>query len=167
MLTRGLFFALTDAELKQLRHAKGDPTRRALVALWEEEWQTEWLCETDKAWRYIQYTIGKNYLLSRNPPLAIDLFFGKSLHRAHFYIIGLHEHGKMQSLIEEINQIDETRFHQLFNDRITQARWMRVFGEPLDTTRVTYVWHWLAKIQEFFNRCFVARRHIIFTAYSQ
>lgn len=165
MAGRGLYFALTEPELKTLRRAKGDPARRAVIADFEERWPHEWLCETDKAWPHIASVLRGHLLNPRDHPPPIELFFCKSLHKAHFYVMQLFDLKQLAAVIHLLKPVDEKLFRALFADEIGRMKEGLGGIDPfLDLNKVDYAWHWLAKIKGFLPRALEAKRPVIFTA---
>lgn len=176
MLTRGMFHAVTDDDLKQLRRTKDGPLRRDLIVLdWDERWPEEWRCSTDKAWKFIFVALAFQPGPSGGRPeiglgLGGDMFYGKSLHRANFYVIGLVPNAWLSDIVSALDAIDEEKYRALFYSPQAQADFAgRCFKEVhgIDVTEdrwCTYSWQWLLKVRELFRKAVESGRSVVFSA---
>src|SRR5260370_28460648 len=106
MLTRGLFLSLDDSDLKELRRAKSNDARKTLAASWEEDWASDRMCETDKAWKMLFYVLrdpiyqdaqirkalGSEFIahcLTDLVDIGSELFYGPHTYKAEWYWLTL------------------------------------------------------------------------------
>jgi hypothetical protein len=174
MLTRGLYLAITDDDLKTLRRTKDGPERRQLLMVWEEEWPDQWWCSTDKSWKILSRVLG--YLPGpgeHRPEIGLglghDMFYGKSIHRPHFYVVGLIKNDWLPSMVDTLDTLDDQSFRNLYFS--IPADWRRYFSEYhhvdlLAEGRCEGYWFWLQKIRRFFKNAAATDRHVIFTAFN-
>ncbi len=176
MLTRGEFHAVTAEDLKQLRRTKDGPQRRDLIEMdWGERWPEKWRCSTDKAWKFLHVVFAHqpgpsggraHYGLG----LGGDMFYGQSLHRANFYVIGLVPNEWLPDILRYLNSLDEQHYRELyFSTDVQRAFAHRRFQEDhgIDTTETRwcdYTWGWLQTMRELFSRSADAGRSLVFSA---
>lgn len=79
---RGVFFALDECNRKKLLSASCDDEVLSIVTEEiEEQWDQEWLCETDKAWDAIHRCLSDGTLnIAIKTPLAKCVLGGKHLY---------------------------------------------------------------------------------------
>jgi hypothetical protein len=174
MLTRGVFHAVTDDDLKQLRRTKDGPKRRDLIEQWDERWPKEWRCDTDKSWKFLVAVLAGKPGPTRSAEfgfgLGSDMFYGQSLHRPNFYVIALVPNEWLIDIVNSLDAIDEERYWVLFHSRGTQSSFSCFSFQVthgIDTTDDrwrTYSWKWLKKIRSFLRKALKAKRSVVFSA---
>ena len=175
MLTRGVFHAVTSDDLKQLRRTKDGPARRRLVRDWFEQMPEEWRAETDKAWKFLFITLafqagpsGGNAEIGQG--LGADLFYGKSLHRANFYVIGHVLADWLPFTADALDAIDENKFRELYFSHQVQDRFAHVCFQinhgidPTEDRWREYAWSWLQKIRALLAKAKDDGRSLVFHA---
>ncbi|HZZ80239.1 MAG TPA: DUF1877 family protein [Gemmataceae bacterium] len=177
MLTRGIFHAITDDDLKELRRTKDGPKRRKLVQEWDERWPLEWRCSTDKAWKFLYIALAFQKGPAGGRPeigqgLGADMFYGKNLHRANFYVIGHVPHAWLPEIVSFLDGLDVAIYHGLYFSPEAQGRFAaccfpQVHGINATEERwVEYTWNWLQTIRDLFRRALDGKRSLIFNAHN-
>jgi hypothetical protein len=170
-----MFHAITDEDLKQMRRTKDGPLRRDLIREWDERWPEEWRCSTDKAWKFISIALAFQPGPGGGRPeiglgLGGDIFYGKSLHRANFYVIGLVPSAWLPAIVKALEDIDEQKYRGLYFSPEAQGDFAaRCFGEvhgidPTEERWCKYSWTWLQRIRALFRKAMEAGRHLVFSA---
>ena len=80
MAGRGVYFALSEAQAEQLSQAEGDDQVREIVDQIEEEWDRDWLFETDKAWDALHRTLTDGHLHYENGSYPLNLVVIGGMH---------------------------------------------------------------------------------------
>jgi hypothetical protein len=159
-----VFLALAQTELKKLRAAKGDPARRAVAHELSEGRDPTWLCDTDKAWPYIDRALSGNILEPREFPPPIELFFKKRLHKAHFYVISLLDLKDLEKVVSLLALVDDKLFRAMFADEVERLHRQGMTDQYLDLSKIDYAWSWLKRIKEFLPHALRANRSVVFHA---
>src|SRR5215468_1056619 len=89
MSARGVHFAVTPVQAKQLLAAKSDRRLMELVEEIEEGWEEPFVVETDKAWDAIHrcLTDGSLLYVSGEYPLNLCICGGRQLYRGRDYTV--------------------------------------------------------------------------------
>src|SRR3954470_13490851 len=88
---RGVHFALTDAQLSQLTSAWTRKGRRMVIEAIEEDWDRQFLAESDKAWDAMHRCLSDGTLnpTGGSDPLRKAVIGGKNLDVGADYIASL------------------------------------------------------------------------------
>lgn len=187
MLSRGIFHAVTDDDLKRIRSTKDGPKRRELVLEWDEIWPEEFRCSTDKSWRFISVALSyqpgpcggrpDEYRKRRSSDgheivlgLGKDMFHGKSLHKPNFHVIGLVPNEWLPDIVNSLESLDEARYRELYFSAEVQSEFAcRCFIEnhgidPTEDQWCDYSWTWLQRIRVLFRKALVSGRSLVFSA---
>jgi len=175
MLTRGMFHAVTSDELQQLRRTKDGPMRRNLLMEWDEIWPEEWRCSTDKAWKLICVALAFQPGPSGDRPeiglgLGADMFYGKTLHKANFFVMGHIPREWLPEIVNALKAIDRQKYHDLYFSTEAQAHFagccfLQVHGIDASEDRwCQYSWNWLDKIRVLFCNALDGKRSLVFSA---
>jgi len=155
-MTRGLFLALTDAELEKLRASRGDPARRGCLAEFEEALGAGRMQDTDKAWYalYVMFTFGP---LNQSP---LDQVFagGKRLHRADYCLINLIEQENREAISAALSKLTKPKLEEAF-----EAVSPGYFPSRPDKSPAAFrcLWDWYSKIRRFLRS---VEGHVVFNA---
>ena len=162
MACRGVHFAITDEDLRDLRHTGSDD---ALIKVLHEEIEERWekdqgfVCETDKAWDAIHrcLTDGRFEFTNGIEPLRLCILGGEQLHSGDDYIVALVTHDKLRALADELAKITPDfigdRYSALPSD----------YDMEKSQEDCQYTWDWFSELPAFFERAEKAGRHVIFT----
>ena len=107
---RGVHFAISDPELKQLLAAHGDAAVMKQIEEIEERWDRAWLVETDGAWWAIHLA-----LISRHAPpgLARAVLGGRSLYKGDDYYVNLVAAKDVPDIAATLARLDQALFKRL------------------------------------------------------
>jgi hypothetical protein len=161
MAGRGVHFAITPAQEKQLLAAKSDRKLMGLVGKIEEAWEKPFVCETDKAWDAIHrcLTDGSLLYVSGAYPLNHCICGGRQLFRGRSYTVSYVSAPQVKEVVSALA-------------RITRA-WMRKRYDQLDPEEYdevemgdedfSYTWENFLDLRRFYKAAAEARRAVIFT----
>jgi hypothetical protein len=179
MLTRGLYLALDDTDLAELKRTKENDARKDLATTWEEEWGTDRKCETDKAWKMLFYVLrdpvyddaklrkalGPDFIghwLADLVDIGSELFYGPNLYKAEWYLLSLVDKRKLPVINCHLSHISPNKFEKRF--KLCVRYWLSEKGIVFNRESLRYVRHWLDRITEFFVEAEKANRHLLFSA---
>jgi len=161
MSSRGVHFAVTPAQARQLLAAKSDRKVMELVEEMEEAWEEPFVVETDKAWDAIHrcLTDGSLLYVSGEYPLNHCVCGGRQLFRGRDYTVSFVSAAQVKDVAAALA-------------RITRA-WMRKrydLIDPEDYDEVEmgdedfgYTWENFLDVRRFYKRAAAAGRAVIFT----
>ena len=98
------------------------------------------------------------------------MFYGKSLHRPNFYVIGLVPWEWLLSIRESLTALDEGAFKAIYFSAALQTAFnIRRFYQlheidPTEDPWRQYSWLWLQRIRDLLCRAADERRSLVFTA---
>ena len=161
MSSRGVHFAVTPAQARQLLAAKSDRKVMELVEEMEEAWEEPFVVETDKAWDAIHrcLTDGSLLYVSGEYPLNHCVCGGRQLFRGRDYTVSFVSAAQVKDVAAALA-------------RITRA-WMRKrydLIDPEDYDEVEmgdedfgYTWENFLDLRRFYKKAAEAGRAVIFT----
>ena len=117
MSCRGVLFAIEQSESQRLRKCKNDHELVDYIQEnIEEEWDEDWLCETDKAWDAIHrcFAEGELDLFGGEPPLNSIIFGGEILNTEADYFVSLKNNALVKEIANEITTINKEKLQQLY-----------------------------------------------------
>jgi hypothetical protein len=162
MSQRGVYFAITDPDVKMLRSAQTD--RDLLTVIQdeiEERWDEAWLFQTDKAWAGLHrcLTDGRLEFTNGSYPLNACVLGGEQLHQGDDYIVSLLTNDKVRDVATALGQIDPEWL---------RARYFAIapenYGSPLTEEDFEYTLNnGFVGLAEFFRRAAEAGRATVFT----
>lgn len=165
----GVHFAVTEDQMRQLLKAakRGDEALMDFVGEIEEEWDRQWLQESDKAWDPIHRALtlddtggGRLDVDEGSYPLCVTVMGGEHLYEGDDYSV---------VLIRPNQVIDLALALEKVNASWVRARLFslprRVFGSRsgIDDDDFDYMWSWFHQFPGFFRRAAAAGRAVIFT----
>lgn len=161
MACRGVHFAITQADVEQMRALEDDDERVSYVCdVIEERWEQDWVYETDKAWDAIHRALGDGTIdLSRVEfPLGHAIFGGEYLVALDDYYIVLNTPAQAVQIGEALRRIsrDEMRTRYF-------ALSPKEYGMELTEDDCEYTWAYFEGLGDFFVRAGQAGRSVIFT----
>lgn len=160
MSCRGVFFAIEKSESKKLRKCKNDDELVEYIQEnIEEEWDEEWLCETDKAWDAMHrcFADGKLELFGGKPPLNSIIFGGEILNTEPDYYVSFKNNILAKEIAKEISLISKEKLQELYY-KITDD-----YQGELDNEDFEYTWEWFESVKVFYEKVAKSKRDIIFT----
>ena len=179
MLTRGLFLALDDADLAEMRRAKGNASRKSLAASWEEEWVSDRLVQTDKAWKMLFYVLREpvyndakkrkalgsdfnEHWLADLVDIGSELFYGPNLYKAGWYLLTWLDKRKLPVINCHLSNISPKKFEKCF--QMCVKCWLSQEGIVFGPEALKYVRGWLDRLVVFLLEAQKADRHVLFSA---
>jgi Domain of unknown function (DUF1877) len=159
---RGVLFALTRADVDQLRALGDEATRleHATEVIEERELggRTEWAVETDKAWDAIQRSFAGGSLEWEGGtyPLNHVILGGESLYSGEDYIMSLKTPAQVNDICRSLGDVTREEMRR------------RYFAiDPTDYERSEddweYTWDWFTGLVDFYRRAAAAGRFVLFT----
>jgi hypothetical protein len=161
MSTRGIHFAVTPAQARDLLAARSDRALMALIAKIEEAWEKPFVVESDKAWDAIHRCLTDGSLLyeSGEYPLNLCICGGRQLYRGRDYTASFVSAEEVKDASEALGKV--TR------------RWMRkryFLIDPEEYNEVEmgdedfeYTWENFLDVRRFYRKAAKAGRAVIFT----
>lgn len=159
MTCRGVHFALTDEEAKTLMQIpEGDNDRLMdFVEEIEEQWDKEWLQETDKSWDAIHRCLTDGKLEWGETPFHKCILGNGSLYYGDDYIINLLSADEVREVAAAIKGIDEKELRRRY-DAIDIASYGDLSDDDFE-----YTWGWFERLRDFFQKAAAANRAVLFT----
>jgi len=161
MACRGVHFALTEEQYKKVcRSGSDDELIELIQEDIEEEWDTEWLRETDKAWDAIHrcLTDGKLEWKNGSFPLNAVVVGGKQLHHGDDYIVSLVTPDQIPSVADALKHIDKTTLKKGY-DQIKQKDYDGEIGEE----DFEYTWEWFKDLYTLYEKAAQNGRAVLFS----
>ena len=161
MACRGVHFALTVEEREQLLalvETQGDVIGFIQEDI-EEQWDTEWLCETDKAWDAIHRCLTDGTLSAEDStPFHWCVLNGSQMYVGDDYIVSFIDTPMVKQVATAIGPITESEF---------RTRYRKIdptdYGVPLSDEDFEYTWSYFTELQDLFRRAADASRSVVFT----
>ena len=160
MSCRGVLFAIDRPVSKKLRKCKND---NELVEYVQEnienDWDEDWLCETDKAWDAMHrcFAEGKLELFGGKAPLNSIIFGGEILNTGPDYYVSLKDNSLVKLIAKEILSIDKIKLKSLY-EQITNDYQGNVDDEDFE-----YTWEWFECVRDFYVKIAKSKKDVIFT----
>lgn len=161
MACRGVHFALTSEQYNKVCECNSDDELIELIQEEiEEEWDENWLRETDKAWDAIHRSLTDGKLEWDNGlfPLNAVIIGGKQLYNGEDYIISLVTPEQVKSIAGAISSIDKATLKKGY-EKIKQVDYDGEIGE-LD---FEYTWEWFKDLPSLYEKAAQSNRAIIFS----
>jgi hypothetical protein len=159
MAGRGVHFALTNSQSQAVLTADDDDELMSVIAAIEEEWNEEYLAQSDKAWNAIHRCLTDGSLLyeSGQYPLNHCICGGQQLYSGEDYTISFISAVQAKDVSAALSQITES--------------WLReqYFSIPQDDYGVLsdndfqYTWMWFQEVRDFYKKASDEDRAVIFT----
>jgi len=161
MACRGVHFALTKEEYRKVRKCGSDDELIELIQEEiEEEWDIEWLRETDKAWDAIHrcLTDGKLGWNNGSYPLNAVILGGQQLHKGDDYIVSLVTPDKIPAIASALKDINRTALKDGY-DQIKQDDYDGKIGED----DFEYTWEWFKELCSLYEKAAQNGRAVLFS----
>jgi len=153
MACRGVHFALTEEQYKKVcRSGSDDELIELIQEDIEEEWDTEWLREADKAWDAIHrcLTDGKLEWKNGSFPLNAVVVGGKQ--------VSLVTPDQIPSVADALEHIDKTALKKGY-DQIKQKDYDGEIGEE----DFEYTWEWFKDLYTLYEKAAQNGRAVLFS----
>lgn len=160
MSCRGVLFAIEPSESQKLKKFKNDEELVEYIQEnIEEEWDEDWLCETDLAWDAIHrcFADGTLELFGGKPPLNSIIFGGEILNTEPDYFVSLKNNDLVKEIAKEITSISKEKLQDLYY-KIADD-----YAEEPNEQDFEYTWDCFEGIKEFYVKVAKSKRDVIFT----
>ncbi len=161
MACRGVHFALADEQRSQLLaivESQGDVVGFVQEDI-EEQWDTEWLCETDKAWDAIHRCLTDGTLSDDDStPFHWCVLNGSQMYLGGDYIVSFVDVARVKQVSEAIAPLSESEFRTRYN-----AIDQRDYGMPLSDEDFEYTWSYFTALRDLFGWAADANRSVLFS----
>lgn len=160
MANRGVHFALTETQSEAILAAKDDNELLSVIEAIENEWNEEYLAQSDKAWDAIHRCLTDGYLLYENGtyPLNLCICGGQQLYRGEDYTISFVSKEQVKDVAAALNDITKIWFRE------------RYFTIPKDDydgelyeNDFKYTWEWFQEVKRLYCKASIENRSVIFT----
>lgn len=158
----GVYFALTDEDLRKVLDAATDEDRRAIITDdIEDRWNEEWLFSTDQAWGGIHRCLSDGTLdnMKGEYPLKLAVLGGQHLYGADDYIIVLIAPDEAGDLAEALAGIEEGWLRSRY-----ESHRFPDYGLEKCEDDFAYIWSYFEGLKRFIRKAADARRSVLFTA---
>ncbi|MDV6031735.1 MAG: YfbM family protein [Phycisphaera sp. RhM] len=161
MACRGVHFALTDEQQSQLLaivESQGDVIGFIQEDI-EEQWDTEWLCETDKAWDAIHRCLTDGTLSNDNStPFHWCVLNGSQMYVGDDYIVSFVDASSVKQVSSAIAPLSESEFRARYN-----AIDPNDYGMALSDEDFEYTWSYFTALRDLFSRAATSNRSVLFS----
>jgi hypothetical protein len=160
----GVHFAINAEQAKRLLAAaenedSDDDVMEVVEELEEDDWDDQFVAETDKAWDAIHrcLTDGSLKFEATNAPLSMCIFGAKSLCSSGDYFVEFKSSDQVKFIAKAINAVTrewlKERYWNLPDD----------YQGEKNADDWEYTWQNFAQLQSFFQKAAAANRAVIFT----
>ena len=161
MSARGVHFAVTPSQARELLAAKSDRKLMELIERIEEAWETPFVVESDKAWDAIHrcLTDGSLLYVSGEYPLNHCICGGRQLIRGRDYTASFVSARQVKDVAAALAKITTGWMRK---------RYSQIDPEDYDEVELgdedfAYTWDAFLAVRRFFKKAAEARRAVIFT----
>jgi hypothetical protein len=161
MAARGVHFALTadeEARLVDVPDADDEHFIEVLSEI-EEQWDRDWLVETDKAWDAIHRCLTDGTLSYGHEPLEKCVLGTGHIYEGDDYIVNFLEAAEVKEVAEAIQDIDREWMRSKYN-AIDPAD----YGQPRSEEDFEYTWSNFVDLRAFFQKAAKHNRAVVFSA---
>jgi hypothetical protein len=161
MACRGVHFALTDEQRTQLLsivESQGDVIGFIQEDI-EENWDADWLCETDKAWDAIHRCLtGGTLSEGDSTPFHWCILNGSQMYIGDDYIVSFVDAPNVKLVSEAIGTLTASDFRTRY-EAIDQSD----YGVQLSDEDFGYTWEYFMALRDLFKRASAAGRSMLFS----
>ncbi|MEK6238417.1 MAG: YfbM family protein [Planctomycetales bacterium] len=160
MSGRGVLFALDDPRQDRLSDARGDAEVMTVIESIEEEWDRDWLFETDKGWDAIHRCLTDGRLEWDNGefPLKLCILGGYHLLEGDHYVVSVTPDDQVPAVAEALKPITRERLRAMYDCIEDDDYHPGTSEEDFD-----YAWSMFEGMPEFWERAANAGRAVVFT----
>jgi hypothetical protein len=161
MSARGVHFAVTPKQARELLAAKSDRQLMGLIEQIEEAWEEPFVAESDNAWDAIHrcLTDGSLLFVSGEYPLNHCICGGRQLYRGDDYTVCFVAAREVKDVAAALAKVTKVwmrkRYAQIDPEDYDQVE---MGDEDFD-----YTWAWFLGVRRFYKRAVEAGRAVIFT----
>jgi hypothetical protein len=162
MSARGVHFAVTPAQEKQLLAAKSDRKLMKLIEEIEDAWEEPFVVESDKAWDAVHrcLTDGSLLYVSGEYPLNHCICGGRQLYRGRAYTVSYVSAPQVKDVALALAGVTRAWMRKRY-DRLDPEEYNKVETGDED---FEYTWKNFLDIRRFYKKAAQAGRAVIFTA---
>jgi len=164
---RGVYFALTEDDVKKLIGANGDvEVREVIQEDIEQRWDEQWLQETDKAWDAMHRCLTDGTLVCKGKSILEKCVLGgKQLYRGDDYIFSFLTPDEVKEVYEALKPIEQKWFRKKYFGLKKKFLFFDLteYDGPLDEVDFEYTWSYFEDTRKFFEKACKARRAVVFT----
>lgn len=150
---RAVHFALDRNAVAALVAAPSPRHRADILERIEEDWDTAWLCETDKAWPVIDLALAADR--ERFPHSVLG---ERRLDAGTQLRVGLLSPAEVKTLAQRLLPVGPPEFASLYHHIDPQPNGHQPAADDLE-----YTWPWFAALQRFLVLAAEAGRAVLFT----
>jgi hypothetical protein len=160
MATRGVHFAITAEQMKELLEADEDGTIQEIIEEIEEAWDTDYLAESDKAWDAMHRILTDGQLEFGDPdqPLSLCVLGPRQLHEDDDYIVSLVLPAEVPAVAKALEGVSEEWFRQQY-ETVVPKDYAPEYG-PED---LAYTWSNFQDVRKLFQKAAKSKRAVVFT----
>lgn len=161
----GVHFALTAAEVAQLRSFASDAERLAYVHsdIEEKYFNTfpDFKAESDKSWDAMHRLLSDGQLSFYDgpEPLRWTVIGGEPLYAADDYLLSLKTPAQVQTLAAALPQIGKAEFRARYDAMDADS-----YGFPKSDDDFNYTWEWFTGVVTLYQRAAAENRCVLFAA---
>ena len=158
---RGVLFAITQGQARQLQAARGDDA--SVLNMVREEivgpWDAEHLCDTHLAWNPIHRCLGDGTLGSGEGPLSLCILGGEQLHRDEGYIVSLVTPKQVEQVAGALRPLEKEWLRAGYYKIVPADYWIR---GALNEETFEYTWWHFEGVRRFYQKAAGEGRWVIF-----
>jgi hypothetical protein len=162
MACRGVHFALSADQEKSLLDCGGDDEAvlEIIQEQIEDEWDEEWLYESDKSWDAIHrcLTDGKLAASRGKRPLSFVILGGEHLYSRGGYYVCLIKRQEVPEVADALSRFTRQDFDRAYS-LLTKSD----YSGPINDDDREYTWENVEGLNEFFRKAAEADRAVVFT----
>ena len=161
MSARGVHFALTPTQAKQLLAAKSDRKLMGLIDAIEETWEQPFVVESDKAWDAMHrcLTDGSLLYVSGEYPLNHCICGGRQLIRGRDYTVSFVSRPQVKDVAAALAKVTKAWLRKRY-DKIDPDDYDEV---EMGDEDFRYTWDNFLAVRRFYKKAAEAGRAVIFT----
>ncbi len=159
MAGRGVHFALNNAQAQAVLAVRNDDELESIIELIEQEWNEEYLAESDKAWNAIHRCLTDGRLLyeSGQYPLNHCICGGQQLYSGEDCTICFVAAVQVKDVATALSQITELWLRERYF-AISQSDYGTLSDGDFE-----YTWKWFQKVRQLYEKAAIEDRAVIFT----
>jgi hypothetical protein len=160
MGSRGVLFAIDDDTVAALLAASSDDDVMEIVESIEEDWDEQYLAETDKAWDAIHRALGDGSLDPEggSSPTKRAILGGQHLHGGDDYIVALVTRDDVPAVARALAAIDDAELRRRY-EQVVPRDYAAEYGDEDREYTVAY----FRAVADLYARAAKAGRAVIFT----
>jgi len=161
MAARGVHFAVTSEQLARVLAASNDDDLMEVIEAIEEDWDKEFLAESDKAWEAIHRCLTDGSLLyeSGEYPLNHVICGGRQLHQGEEYTVSLVTPEQVRDVSVAIGPLTEDWMRERYFSLLKPES----YGGNIGDEDFGYTWTWFENVRDLYRRAAASGRAVIFT----